>query len=114
MRVSADSSSLSEDGLLGEIQAPIKKKGFEAYGVDYSASAVEISRQIRASAMALPFKDNSLDFVFCINTLDHARLPKQVLQEAWRTLKPESLLLLDVNVEPLLDRIFMKIGYCLE
>ena len=37
----------------------LKSQGYTVYGIDYSSSAVKISRQIQASATHFPFKDNN-------------------------------------------------------
>ena len=66
----------------------LKKEGFEVYGVDYSASAVEISKQIKASATALPFKDNCFDVVIAIHLIEHLtqKETRSFLQEVNRVL----------------------------
>lgn len=59
----------------------------------------------------LPLRDNCLDLIFCINTLDHTISPKEILRNMWKTLKIRGFLLLNVNTEPLLDLFAMKLGY---
>ncbi len=79
----------------------LKKKGFEAYGVDYSGSAVEISKQIRASAMALPFKDNSFDVVIGMHLIEHLtqKEVRKFLKEVYRVLNASGkVFLLTPNV----------------
>jgi 2-polyprenyl-3-methyl-5-hydroxy-6-metoxy-1,4-benzoquinol methylase len=57
----------------------------------------------------LPFKDNKVDLIFMINTLDHVINPKKVLVEVRRVCK--RFLILDTNTTPLSDKFMMKVGY---
>lgn len=57
----------------------------------------------------LPFKDNKIDLVFVVNTLDHVIDPNAVLKEVKRACK--NFLILDLNTTPLSDKILMKFGY---
>lgn len=66
---------------------------------------------IKGCGENIPIKDASVDFIFCINALDHSLSPFSLLRDSWRVLKKGSFLLLDINTEPLLDRMFMKLGY---
>lgn len=55
----------------------LNKNGFEAFGVDKSSDAINWSRKItkkrvfKASAVNLPFKNNSFDFVLSISLIEH-------------------------------------------
>ncbi len=43
---------------------------------------------ISASAEKLPFKDNSFDFIYSTNVLEHVQNPRLVIEESIRVLKP--------------------------
>ena len=47
----------------------------------------------------LPIKDNSLDWIFCVNVLDHTSNPKLLVSEIQRTLKPNGTLYLEVHFD---------------
>jgi len=57
--------------------------GLEYVGIDYDGPA-----KILADAHALPFKDNSFDFVMSFAVLEHLRYPFAALREVRRVLKP--------------------------
>ena len=66
----------------------LKKEGFEAYGVDYSDAAIQISGQIKASAAALPFRDNCFDAVIAMHLIEHLtqKEVRSFLREVYRVL----------------------------
>lgn len=64
------------------------------YGIDVSASAIEVAKKrIKngnfkiANAHKLPFKGSQFDCVFCLEVLEHVEEPRQVLSEIRRVLK---------------------------
>lgn len=87
----------------GEILRHTSKLGAVAYGIDYADAAVHLSRQVadaaeeahsievsRASALFLPFPDNSFDRVLLLDIVEHL-YPDELriaLRETWRVLKP--------------------------
>lgn len=52
---------------------------------------------IEAIGEEAPLRDDTFDVILCINTLDHCMFPEKVLREARRLLRPQGLLLLQVN-----------------
>jgi ubiquinone/menaquinone biosynthesis C-methylase UbiE len=67
---------------------------------------------ILGDACILPVKDNSLDIVFCIETLEHIKNDKHTLKEINRILKPSGKLLLTVPYdEKLTKESFERIGH---
>lgn len=75
---------------------------FEACGVDVSRFAVRKSKRccrgsiFRASAISLPFKDESFDVVTILDTLEHIPQLDQCLRDVTRVLKDEGVLFLQL------------------
>src|SRR5436190_17788367 len=59
-------------------------------GVDMRAGA---GVDVVANGEELPFKDNSFDLIFCLETLEHAKRPWLVATELKRILKKEGILI---------------------
>jgi SAM-dependent methyltransferase len=53
---------------------------------------------LAAPAERLPLLDDSVDFVFCVNALDHCSLPPRVVREIHRVLRPGGQALLSFYV----------------
>jgi len=88
----------------GEILRNTSLLGAQAYGIDYADVAVRISKQVvdatetdrytievsRASALYLPFTDDTFDRVLLLDIVEHL-YPRELniaYREAWRVLKP--------------------------
>jgi 2-polyprenyl-3-methyl-5-hydroxy-6-metoxy-1,4-benzoquinol methylase len=77
---------------------PLAKRGFQAVGVEPWEPAIEVSRDLAQAtgvqldiregvAEAMPFEDESIDFVNAYSVLEHVDDPDQVMREAFRVLK---------------------------
>jgi ubiquinone/menaquinone biosynthesis C-methylase UbiE len=60
----------------------------------------------------LPFDENSLDFIYCGEVIEHLFDPDNMLDEVFRVLKPNGLLLLTTpNIASWYDRLSLLFGY---
>lgn len=68
----------------GDYRKPLETAGYKWVGLDYG----HIKAPLWADAHALPFPDNSFDFVISLAVLEHIEHPAVMLREVCRVLKP--------------------------
>lgn len=103
----------------GEIVYLGALNGYRTVGIDYSDSAIKMSRDIlrslppkyqknaslkKMNAKKLRFKDNSADVIFMLDIVEHLykwELEK-VIEESWRVLKPDGQLIIHTSPNKLL------------
>ena len=73
----------------GMHRALLEDLGYDWVGMDYS----EEGAPILADAHALPFADQSFDFVMSLAVLEHLRNPLVAMQECFRVMKPGAALI---------------------
>jgi len=90
------------------------------YGLDITPKMVEVAKRkfindpdveiTLGSAIKMPYKDNSFDYVTCASSFHHHPDPLQSAKEMVRVLKPGGkLLILDMCIEGLLRKILFKV-----
>jgi SAM-dependent methyltransferase len=86
----------------GHLLQAARGAGWRGVGVDLSHVACASARGaagvpvVQADAVALPFRDGTLDVVTLVNVLDHTAAALTALREAARVLRPGGLLALRV------------------
>jgi SAM-dependent methyltransferase len=82
----------------GEHLRLFKNLGVDAYGLDLSPESPLFAKDLNISVCnlddgKLPYPDNNFDVIYSKSFLEHLRNPGKFLEEAFRVLKPNGLLL---------------------
>ncbi len=85
----------------GSFLALLDKEGWEAYGVDFSQTAIDNARKVFAQERAFcgelteaGYADGFFDVVTMYNTIEHLPNPGEILREIKRISKPSALLVI--------------------
>ena len=71
----------------------------EAVGVDISDYALRFGKNVvLADLLSLPFKNESFDFVFCRQVIEHMSSPEKLIREVYRILESNGLFYVDTPV----------------
>ncbi len=89
----------SGTGTFIRVLRKVFKSSFEAVGTDISPFGRKFHKDKRikfilADARKLPFKDESFDFVFSIDMLEHILNPQEAIEEMYRVTKKGGLILI--------------------
>lgn len=68
----------------GDYRRPLEKAGYRWVGVDFNHPKAPLW----ADAHALPFPDNTFDFIVSLAVIEHIQYPPVMLREVYRVLKP--------------------------
>jgi len=82
----------------GEILKNFKELGLEVVGMDISPEATKFDNGLDVKLCdieneALPFDDNTFDVIYSKSFIEHLYYPERYLEEAYRVLKPNGILL---------------------
>jgi ubiquinone/menaquinone biosynthesis C-methylase UbiE len=80
----------------------LKRKGFESIALDIVDQRLELAKNadvpfIQSPAETMPLENNSVDFVFSYNALEHFTDPQKVLIEIHRILRPDGYVYIDFD-----------------
>jgi len=91
-----------------KILEKLKNKNIKLYGVDISDYIIKIAKEnflklkFKAKFMTsnlekLPFKDDFFDLIYCFSTLAHVENIGKCIDEMYRVLKPEGILIISTH-----------------
>ncbi len=79
----------------GHLVAELMRRGYEAWGVDFSDAMVRYAREHYdpdrfqvGDIEQIPFLDNTFDGVMCLGVMEYLSRDEPALREMWRVLKP--------------------------
>ena len=106
---------------IGIFMALAKKEGWEISGMDISSYSIKMARDILGIEAILGdltesvFEERSFDIVTLWDTLEHFSNPSEQLQEIWRILKNDGILLINTPNESSLLKLmaatFFKLSF---
>ncbi len=80
----------------------LQHENFRAIGAELNAEALQTAREnygdriefVQTTPDKIPLPDQSVDLIYTIDTFEHLSKPSEILQECWRILRPDGVLLL--------------------
>ena len=92
---------------MGGFLVAMKRKGYDIQGLDPNPDYCEITKLrgkrynldvevINGSGEQMPFGENSFDFIYCNEVLEHCENPTQLLKESYRVLRPRGQIYITV------------------
>jgi 2-polyprenyl-6-hydroxyphenyl methylase / 3-demethylubiquinone-9 3-methyltransferase len=101
----------------GLLTSALAKQGHEVFGIDPSASSIEIAKGRAAhvnytvgNGQQLPFEGHSFDAVCAMDLLEHVENPEKIISEASRVLKEGGLFFFHTFNRTLLSWLFAVKG----
>jgi|HubBroStandDraft_1064217.scaffolds.fasta_scaffold00117_20 ubiquinone/menaquinone biosynthesis C-methylase UbiE len=94
-RVAPGSKILDVGCGTGHLAGELMRRGFQAWGVDFSEGMVRYAREHYgadrfqvADIEHIPFPDNTFDGIVCLGVMEYLSSDEPGLREMWRVLKP--------------------------
>lgn len=78
----------------GEFLTAMKLRGYDIVGIEPDPYKHEVMlgvKAIKASGEEIPFDNETFDFLYCNNVIEHCKDPIKLLEESYRVLKPSGL-----------------------
>jgi 2-polyprenyl-3-methyl-5-hydroxy-6-metoxy-1,4-benzoquinol methylase len=105
----------------GSLSHELSKIGFEVYGVDRSESGIRIAREafsdvhfylgdVEENLSPVPFQAESFDVVVSTEVVEHLYRPRQLIQNAFRLLKPSGYLILSTPYHGWLKNVVLALS----
>jgi SAM-dependent methyltransferase len=93
-----------------------KNQGYQTYGIDISLSSLKSGKKInpennfiRGDGECIPFKNETFDAIVAIHSIEHMPNPLQVIQESFRMLKLNGILIIITpNKESIILNLFSR------
>ena len=123
VEINKDKKVLDLGCAYGPFLPTLNEYGKRVIGLDYSYPALLNSKDlikykkhllknisiVNGDGQRLPFKDNEMDIVFCLEVFEHVPDPEKLINEIYRTLKPNGELVYSIPIEIGLSLILRQI-----
>lgn len=87
----------------GYFASAFERRGASYVGVEpdageMSAAGISVTNAVRASGLALPFRDGTFDVTYSSNVAEHVARPWDMAEEMWRVTRPGGLVIVSYTV----------------
>ena len=87
----------------GYFAASFEQRGARYVGVEpdageMAAAGISVANAVRASGLALPFRDGAFDVTYSSNVAEHVARPWDMAEEMWRVTRPGGLVIVSYTV----------------